>query len=859
MAPNTHAAIVGSTPIHRRRAVRGTPVSSSEPVRISVLVRRRQPPPVSALPSAERSPHFTRAEFARLYGADPADLDRVATTLEGYGLRVVERHAGRRTIVVEGTSAQASAAFNVSLAHYTAGDDVYRGHEGPVHVPVDIANLVDGVFGLDAHPVARPFVRRATPAVASNAGDAVAADIPSGAIQTAKVAEAYSFPPNTSGTGQAIGILEFGGGFLDTDVTDHFNAIKVKAPTVVTVSVDKAANSPSSGAATAADDENALDLQVAGACAPGATIVMYFAPNTNAGWVDAITTAAQDSTNAPSVLSISWGASEDAWDLMTRSAVEQALSDAAAMAVTVCIASGDRGASGLPKDSVDELAHVDFPASAPHALACGGTRLDFKDGKPVQRVWNHDDAATGGGISDVFGVPFYQVGVALPSPVNHGAGAGRGVPDVASNADPDTGFIVRVHGKDIAIGGTSAAAPLWAALIARLNEALRGPVGFVNPALYRLLGSGSAAFTDITNGNNDVGHDSGGYRAGAGWDPCTGLGTPIGTALLATFTRSRLATFMAPNQITCGYSDSSLLMLDKTDSVPIDVALISDDPTVVTVPPLVTITPPSMSAVVPFQALAVAVVDAFPPKNVPVHALYGGARLSIQVGVAPPRIVSLTLSPATISAGDSATATVTLDRASKLGEVRLRLFIGAPGFAALPDPPEARITEGGTTATFTITSKPSALSFPAAHVSILAVHATASGAVVSSASATLTVQPTVVTGIVSTVTLLPASVTAGGTSHGTVTLTQAVKTQTVVALLALEPDPRAGGQLPIVGHPSTVAVVSQPTITIGANQTSGTFTVSTNHNVPAGGVRTAVIMAGASAGVAHSALLTVTN
>jgi kumamolisin len=254
---------------------------------------------------------------------------------------------------------------------------------------------------------------------------------------------------------------------------------------------------------------------------------VYFAPNTDQGFVDAILDAAHDSVRKPSVISISWGASEDDWTPQARAAMNQALQDCAALGVTVTVAAGDNGSTD---GASDHKLHVDFPASAPFALACGGTTLQGS-GSTIksETVWNEtpkQGGATGGGISNAFPIPAYQTGAGVP--VNPQTKyAGRGVPDIAGDADPYTGYQVLVDGKSAVIGGTSAVAPLWAGLIALLNQKLGKPVGFLNPKLYALKG----VTNDITSGNND---DSGvgAYSAKPGWDPCTGWGSPNGTALL---------------------------------------------------------------------------------------------------------------------------------------------------------------------------------------------------------------------------------------------------------------------------------------------------------------------------------------
>jgi kumamolisin len=266
-----------------------------------------------------------------------------------------------------------------------------------------------------------------------------------------------------------------------------------------------------------------LDIEVIGSVAPGAKIVVYFAPNTDQGFIDALSTAVHDATNKPSVVSISWGGPEDSWTQQARSQMDQILTEGAAVGVTVTVASGDNGST----DGVgDGKQHVDFPASAPHALGCGGTTLSIQDGQIAsETVWNElpNHGAGGGGISIEFPVPSYQSGVKMPTNFDTGK-PGRGVPDVAGDADPTTGYSILVDGNQQTIGGTSAVAPLWAGLIVLLNASLGKPAGFLQPQIY--AASAAAGFHDITQGNNV------GYEAGPGWDACTGNGTPDGAALL---------------------------------------------------------------------------------------------------------------------------------------------------------------------------------------------------------------------------------------------------------------------------------------------------------------------------------------
>ena len=399
-----------------------------------------------------------------------------------------------------------SEAFGVELARYDHPDGAYRGREGAVTVPADLDGVITSVHGLDNRPAARPHVRIAE-AVAQPKVDG-------GPYSPVEVAQAYDFPVDGDGQGECVAIIELGGGYTAGDLQMFFQSLSIPEPQIVSVGVDGATNSPDP--TNNADVEVALDIEVVGAVAPGARMAVYFAPNTDQGFLDAITTAVHDTTNAPSVISISWGGPESSWSSQSLQAYDQAFQAAALMGVTVCCASGDNGSS----DGVnDGSAHVDFPASSPHALACGGTELSETGGSITSEVvWNEGGGATGGGISDVFAMPSYQNSAQIPPSANPGARVGRGVPDVAGDADPSTGYQIVVNGQPGTVGGTSAVAPLWAGLIARINSAVHAPAGLVNPLLY----AEPQALHDITSGDN------GAYQAGPGWDACTGLGSPDG-------------------------------------------------------------------------------------------------------------------------------------------------------------------------------------------------------------------------------------------------------------------------------------------------------------------------------------------
>jgi kumamolisin len=345
------------------------------------------------------------------------------------------------------------------------------------------------------------------------------------------VAQLYNFPTGLDGAGQCIGILEFGGGFSTDDLNTYFQQLSLSTPSVTAVSVDGVTNQPAPGQ-DSPDTEVMLDIEMSGALAPGAKIAVYFSNFTEQGWVDAITTAVHDDVNKPSVLSVSWGYPEGQliWSAAAIQAVNEAFQAAAAMGVTVCCATGDDGS----RDQVDDgLAHCDFPCTSAYVLACGGTTLQ-SSGTSItsETVWNDgpNGGATGGGISDSIDLPTWQANAHVPPSVNPGGRIGRGVPDVAANADPETGYQILADGEQGVVGGTSAAAPLWAGLIALVNQKLGTPVGFLNPLLYSQL-AGADALNDITTGNNDITGEIGGYSAGPGWDPCTGFGSPNGNAI----------------------------------------------------------------------------------------------------------------------------------------------------------------------------------------------------------------------------------------------------------------------------------------------------------------------------------------
>jgi kumamolisin len=522
--------IVGSERASLQGARMVGPANSQERIDVTLVLR---PASSGVLRSLERTgnvkpqenTHLSREEYESRHGADPKDVVKIDAFAHEYGLDVGVVNMAARTVVLSGTVQAMSEAFSVTLQKYDHPSGAYRGRTGSVEIPGELKGIIQGVFGLDNRPQAKPHMRPLP-----EQGSAAHSSQKGGSYLPTQVAKLYDFPSTVNGQGQCIAIIELGGGYKTSDLNTYFQQLGIKAPLISAISVGGAHNTPT-GDPNGSDAEVMLDIEVAGAVAPRAQIAVYFAPNTDAGFLQAVTTAIHDKVRKPSVLSISWGGPEASWTTQSLTAFDEAFQAAGALGVTVTVAAGDDGSSDGVKDG---LAHVDFPASSPNVLACGGTRL-MGSGQTItsETVWNDgaSGGATGGGISAFFTPPpAWQSSIKLPVPANPGSKPGRGVPDVAGDADPVTGYQVRVDGQNTVIGGTSAVAPLFAGLVALWNQRLGKTVGFLNPWLYTKAASISGAIHDITSGNN------GAYQAGAGWDACTGLGSADGGKIQGALT-----------------------------------------------------------------------------------------------------------------------------------------------------------------------------------------------------------------------------------------------------------------------------------------------------------------------------------
>jgi kumamolisin len=335
--------------------VKATPAKSM--VTVSVIVKRKEPLKINRRGGRASGPvRVSRAEFQKRHGGDPEAIKQVKAFAREFNLKVEAdpTSALRRTVQLTGTAADIQKAFGVVLEQKTIDGVQYRVREGGIHLPASLAGMVEAVLGLDNRPQAQPHFRVHQPRAQPRPQQ----------LHPAQVAEAYNFPAKASGAGQTIGIIELGGGYRQADLTAYFKTLGLAAPAITAVSVDK--RKEQAVDASGADGEVMLDIEVAASVAPGAKIAVYFTPNTDQGFLDAITTAVHDAANKPSVISISWGGPESSWTAQSMTAMDAACQSAAALGITITVAAGDNGSTDGGTGN-----NVDFPASSPHVLACG--------------------------------------------------------------------------------------------------------------------------------------------------------------------------------------------------------------------------------------------------------------------------------------------------------------------------------------------------------------------------------------------------------------------------------------------------------------------------------------------------------
>jgi len=539
---DSHAVLVGTRRPLAAGARRVRDIDPNSHIEVTVTLKAPALPPTDKMPARPLSP----AELARQYGASPDSIRKVEDSLRSYGLRIEGVGPTGRSLRVSGTAAAIESAFHAGVAIYhSAAQGEFRGREGSVSVPAEIAGLVDSVVGLDQRRVASR--KAAAPAVSA---------VPLG---PADLEAHYNFPPGDC-AGQNIAIAEFGsplqsGAFLPPayfpeDVKAFCESQGRPVPNVRTIPVNLAPLTAAQLQTLPAQVANAvleetgevmMDVEIVASLCPAASISVYYATWDQKGWLDLIERVTGDQ---PVSLSISYGLSEDSpeWESAVLQAINQALQAAALVGITICVSSGDDG-SGC--DMPDSRAHVEFPGSSPFVLSVGGTMFAGGNAQnevvwwqsPGRRTGNGHSGATGGGVSAIFDRPAWQ-SVHVASVNGASAIQGRIVPDVAALAGPPLYQLV-LMGESSPNGGTSASAPLWASLIARLNAALPAAKQqrFLAPLLYQSNGSGAKVgalgCTDIGSGNNTSHPKPGkGYKAQKGYDAVTGWGVPNGKALL---------------------------------------------------------------------------------------------------------------------------------------------------------------------------------------------------------------------------------------------------------------------------------------------------------------------------------------
>ena len=499
--------LAGSERSHPANSVQVARPALDENIQLTLVLRRKQAAPAESVSDQP----ISRDQLADQHGPTGDDVEAVLGFASKHRLAVRQLQVEARTVILEGPLGQLAKLFSADLQLSKVHGRVYRTRQGQLAVPEELAGRVIGILGFDQRPVAKTYYRRKEQALAS------------ASFTPVEIAQLYNFPVNTA-KGQTIALIELGGGYQESDLAAYWGQLGLSNVAVESVNVDGAQNAPE-GNPDGADGEVVLDIEVAGAVASGAKLAVYFGTNTDAGFLNAINAAIHDNIRRPSVISISWGAAECEWTAQSRDAFNAAFHDAALLGISICVAAGDNGSSDGERDRHN---HVDFPASSPWVLACGGTHLVASQGGiNSETVWNDGTAggATGGGVSSYFPLPAYQAQAGVPKPTGSKNKTGRGVPDVAGIADPETGYRVFVDGETNVVGGTSAVAPLWAGLIALCNAELGKNLGWLNPILYRAAAQHDPLH-DVIAGCN------GAFRGAKGWDCCTGLGTPDGKALL---------------------------------------------------------------------------------------------------------------------------------------------------------------------------------------------------------------------------------------------------------------------------------------------------------------------------------------
>jgi kumamolisin len=554
-------AVQGASPAYARQvSTLLGPTDPGQSITLQVSVHGRDPHGAKTLAAQVNDPgsplyrhYLTPAEYAARFGPDPQDLAQTLAFLQGAGLKVATVYSGGQLITVNSTLGQAEQAFHVHVHDYRApAGYTFRQPDQAPQVPVSLAGMITAVSGFDtsARPDPTPLLPP-TPRKTANLGLLTGGPVShTGGYTPYQLRTAYDLGPLISGgqngTNRTIDLFEFDG-FAQANITTFDSYYSLTPPAAVVKPVNGGVSALGGG-----ETEVELDIEVLQSMAPNVHINVYEAPEpTLSSFFSnyALEAQAMASAKDASVASASWGWCEADWDTGSRSQADAAFQQLALEGIDTFVASGDTGSAAACPNEGAYLYEVLYPASDPNVTAVGGTSLNINsDGSyGSETVWNDSGfyagqwhfIAGGGGLSGIFPIPSYQQG---PGVMNSYSDGGREEPDVAALASPNTGspgagYDVFVQGSWTDVGGTSAAAPLWAAVIELCNEyALQQGVsgnGFANPALYDLAAGapGFPPFHDLGNGagNNDPGnpkHNPVLYPATANYDLASGLGSP---------------------------------------------------------------------------------------------------------------------------------------------------------------------------------------------------------------------------------------------------------------------------------------------------------------------------------------------
>ncbi|MFD9126007.1 protease pro-enzyme activation domain-containing protein [Kitasatospora sp. NPDC059571] len=576
---------LGSAPVVPKGAVKTAAPADSTQLDLSVTLQPKDQAALSTFVGAVSNPssplykhYLNTGEFGQRFGADPATVASVRAALTAAGLHPGEVGANGLTIPVRATVAEAKKAFSTDFAGYKLADGsaAYANTQAPA-VRGDLAGKIAGVVGLDTtatykpHSVVKP---KATFSAAVNGSEQARnigaspalcstwKNIMTGAGYTdgtdyyssGELAKAYELNGLADGaSGSTVAVLSLEN--YDSNAVSAYQSCNGTKASVSNIPVGSfVPGAPNVDAGEGG--ETALDVETIASLAPGSSILVYQGANTGQGVIDTYQKIVND--NRAKVVSISWGRCEAERDSGREATMNVILQQAAAQGQSVLAASGDAGStdcrgSGLGNDT---LLNTDSPASQPYATGVGGTShsgLGAVSAGSIS-VWNngYGFGGGGGGVDTRWALNDADFAWNKNKATEYsnlcGAVSGqtcRQVPDVSALADPDHGYLVftdvsngSVHGA--VIGGTSGAAPLWAALIADANAstacAANGPLGYLNPALHALAGN-TSVFNDVTSGTNDVA-SVGHYSAASGYDLASGLGSPKGKSMIAALCKA---------------------------------------------------------------------------------------------------------------------------------------------------------------------------------------------------------------------------------------------------------------------------------------------------------------------------------